>query len=141
MLKNVLIFTIAMATVGSAEIIPLDDKFVYTIGLIESGNVDTAIGDGGKSISRYQIQRAAFIDAKQYDKSIKFSYQSLTNQAHARKVMTAYLNRYAKKAIKERDFEALARCWNSGPNWARKKHLTDGYWAKFQKHYRLFARK
>jgi hypothetical protein len=114
-----------------AKIIPLDSNFVNIIGQIESNNNDNAVGDKGKSISRYQIQRAAFIDAKQFDKSIKFKYESLTNQANALKVMTAYLNRYAQQAILRRDYQTLARIWTGGPK-GNKKQVTLKYWRKYE---------
>lgn len=110
--------------------LPNFDKFIQILGQIESNNNDLAVGDNGKSISRYQIQRAAYLDAKNYDKSITFSYNSLTNKANADKVVKAYISRYCK----ENDFESWARLWNSGPNWKNKKHLTEKYWSKFKKH-------
>jgi len=119
--------------VSGEPLFPLNKQFVNNIGIIESNNNDFAIGDGGNSISRYQIGVAAYIDAKQYDKSINFSYQSLTKPAHALKVMTAYMNRYERRAVINNDFEALARLWNSGPNWRKKKHLTNNYWLKYKK--------
>lgn len=131
----ILIFCLSILNSNAAEIIPLDKKFVQVIGQIESNNNDLAVGDNGKSISRYQIQKAAFIDAKEFDKTIKFNYESLTNKENALRVMTVYLNRYARQEIKNNDFEGLARCWNSGPNWKAKKKKTNNYWAKFVKQY------
>lgn len=117
----------------SADLLKLNPKFVNAIGIVESNNRDSAIGDNGKSISRYQIQRAAYLDAKEFNKSIKFSYESLTNRANALIVMESYLNRYAREAIKKNDFESLARLWNSGPNWKNKKNKTEIYWGKVKK--------
>lgn len=129
-----LIFCILVLNSNAAEIIPLDKKFVQTIGAIESNNNDLAVGDNGKSISRYQIQKAAFIDAKQFDKSIKFGYESLTNKNNALKVMTAYLNKYCPAAVRKNNFEIMAKTWNGGPN-GPKNPNTKKYWAKFTKQY------
>ncbi|MEK6879503.1 MAG: hypothetical protein AABY22_07850 [Nanoarchaeota archaeon] len=49
------------------------------------------------------------------------------------KIMTAYLNKYERKSIQNRDFESLARCWNDGPNWRNKRDKTNNYWRKFKK--------
>lgn len=117
------------------NIIELNKQFVQIIGKIESNNNDFAIGDKGKAISRYQIWEICYLDAKNYDKSIKFEYSSLTNKEYAIKVITAYLNRYERKAIQNNDFESLARCWNGGPNWRKKtgkaKINLENYWKKF----------
>jgi hypothetical protein len=43
--------------------------------------------------------------------------------------MTAYLNRYAKDAIKNNNFETLARVHNGGPM-GYKKSATKVYWLK-----------
>lgn len=104
------------------------NQFLIILGKLESNNNDFAVGDNGKSISRYQIQLNCFLDAKKYDKTIQFSYNSLTNRANAEKIVKAYISRYSK----ENDFESWARLWNSGPGWKQKKNKTDLYWRKFQ---------
>ena len=108
-------------------------KFLKVLGRVESNNNDFAVGDNGKSISRYQIQRPAFEDAKQFNKLIKFNYESLTNQVNSQVIVVSYFMRYAPQELKNSDFESLARLWNSGPGWKNKKHLTNHYWNKIKK--------
>jgi hypothetical protein len=100
------------------------------IGQVESGHDDNAVGDGGASIGRYQIQEPYHRDALEYHKTIGGVYTDVRNPRYAERVMRAYFKRYAKAAYYARDYETLARLHNSGPKWAKKKHKTDGYWAK-----------
>ena len=107
------------------------DLFLNILGTLESNNNDYGIGDSGRSISRYQIQRACYEDARKYDKTIKFSYGSLTNKNNADKIVKAYCMKYEKQACLNNDYEILARLWNSGPDWRKKKSKTNKYWQKF----------
>lgn len=126
-MKFITLFALFLPILGvSGEI---KDNFLYSLGKIESNNNDYAVGDRGKSISRYQIHYSCYLDAKDYDKSINFSYQSLTNKENADKVVKAYILRYCPKG----SCEDWARLWNSGPNWRNKTNLTDNYVRKFKK--------
>ena len=107
--------------------------FFFALGKVESNNNDLAIGDSSRAISRYQIWHVYYLDAKEFDKSINFSYSSLTNQNNAEKVMLAYFRRYESTALKNKDWETLARLHNGGPNWRKKKDKTDFYWKKVKK--------
>ena len=69
-------------------------RFILILGKLESSDNDRAIGDKGKAIGRYQIHRGCYLDAKQYDKTIRFSYESLTNKANSDKIVIAYIKRY-----------------------------------------------
>jgi hypothetical protein len=133
MIKYLLIFCLLLANnVTFARELPNFEQFIKILGKLESGNKDMAIGDNGKAISRYQIWEACYIDAREYDKSIKFSYQSITNEVNARKVVKAYISRYSKTD----NFEDWARLWNGGPGWkkatGKKKENLDKYVKKFR---------
>jgi hypothetical protein len=107
--------------------------FFQAIGKVESNNNDAAIGDHSNAIGRYQIWRVYYLDAKEFDKSITFSYESLTNKANSEKVMRAYFKRYEPQALKEGNWEILSRLHNAGPNWKNKISKTDSYWRKVKK--------
>jgi hypothetical protein len=89
-------------------------------------------GDGGDALGPFQIHRACFTDAVQYDKSLsEFTYEDcLNDMALSRRVVRAYVNRYSKRGDTVED---MARLWNSGPNWKNKKSKTDGYVKRFKK--------
>lgn len=107
-------------------------NFLNILGKVESNNNDYAVGDGGRAISRYQIWKVCYLDAKEYNKSINFSYESLTNSNNAAIVVKSYLNRYCPKACKENNWEIMARTFNGGPNGANKSS-TIKYWERFKK--------
>ena len=111
----------------------LDAKFLKALNQVEtSGRTGAIVGDNGKALGPYQIHKAYWQDAVAFDKSIKGSYQDVTNKAYAEKVVTAYLNKYAPKAIAAHDYQTLARVHNGGPAGA-KSGATKGYWKKVQK--------
>jgi len=129
MIKNYLIISFFLLNLqGFSRDLVNFNSFLTILSKLESSDNDGAIGDNGKSISRYQIQKACYLDAKEYDKSIDFNYESLTNKLNAARVVKAYISRYSKT----NNFEEWARLWNSGPNWRNKKELTNKYWLKFQ---------
>lgn len=119
------LFSLNLAVFGRE--LPNFEQFTQILGKLESNNNDFALGDKGKALGRYQIWRVCYLDAKEYDKSITFSYESLTNKVNSDKVVKAYISRYCK----ENNFESWARLWNGGPNWKKKLNKTDLYWKKF----------
>lgn len=132
MIKKLLFISFILVNLqGFSRELPDFERFTKILGILESNENDLAIGDHGKSISRYQIQKACYLDAKEYDKSIVFSYESLTNKLNAARIVKAYCMRYEKQACLNGDFEILARLWNSGPGWRDKKSKTNKYVIKF----------
>ena len=108
------------------------DDFFTALSAVESGHDDNAVGDGGASIGRYQIQWAYWKDAIDHDPSIGGKYEDVKDPAYARRIMLAYWDRYARKALAERDFETLARIHNGGPRGA-SKDATIPYWRKVER--------
>lgn len=134
MKKLIILSLLFVNTAGYSEILHLPDKFKNAIADIESNRDDLAIGDNGRAISRYQIHKICFYDAREYARDINFSYESLTNKVNADRVLEAYLNRYERKSILNNDLESLAKCWNGGCNWRNKtgqaKKNLNIYWSK-----------
>ena len=122
---------LAINSTGAAS---LPDKFVRAIHQVESsGRVGKVVGDYGKANGAFQIHYSYFKDAAEYDKSLGSDYSMVNNVEFAKRVMTAYLNRYALNAIKQKDLATLARIHNGGPN-GHKNPKTIKYWMKVQKH-------
>lgn len=104
------------------------DKFFKALAKVESNGNPRAVNVKEKALGIYQIRPAFFLDS-----GVKGKHEDVFNPVFARKVCEGYYKRYASKALKEKDFESLARCHNSGWNFAKKKHLTNVYWSKIQK--------
>ena len=101
---------------------------VETGGFADPAN---AVGDGGKALGPMQIHRVYWQDAVEHDPTLVANgetYQSVRDRTSARRVVMAYMSRYAKTW----SAEEIARLHNGGPAAmkAKRKHLTDGYWAK-----------
>ena len=102
---------------------------------MESSGNDRAVGDKGKAIGPYQIHWAYWKDATDFDKSIGGTYKDCFNPEYAKKVVKAYLRRYAPK---DASYETLARIHNGGASIMERKntkawHNTTKYWAKVRK--------
>ncbi len=118
----------------AVTIVQLPEKFFYALHQQEAGGqMKPKDGDNGRAIGVFQIHRAYWQDAVEYA-GLRGSYEDCRNMDYARQIVTAYMNRYAHRAIIENDLESLARCHNAGPNYAKKRALTDKYWIQFKRH-------
>lgn len=101
------------------------ESFWRALHLVEtSGRHGPILGDNGRSLGPLQISRAYFTDSR-----VGGTYEQVTDLGFARKVVSAYLQRYAPKAWAAGDVETLARVHNGGPAGARKA-ATVNYGAK-----------
>lgn len=105
---------------------------------VESGGGKYIVGDGGKAIGPYQIWKAYWQDAVEYDKTIGGKYEDCYNKEYSEKIIRAYWARYAPKNA---TLEQLARIHNGGcailkrqgsKAWAN----TTVYWTKIQAEFR-----
>lgn len=98
------------------------------IAIVESNKNDNAVGDNGKSIGRYQIQKAYWKDAVEHKPNIGGEYEDiLGNYEYSTTIVYAYWDRYGKRV--GYDFESLARIHNGGPTGYKKESTVD-YWKK-----------
>lgn len=117
-----------MATISSA-------LFDAIMAQESSGKVD-AVGDKGAAIGPFQIHEVYWKDAVAYDSSLtanKETYQSCKGPGsieYSKRVMQAYMNRYAGSSPTDED---IARIHNGGPK-GHKNPKTLGYWKKVQSH-------
>ena len=104
------------------------DQLFKAIGTVESGNNDQAIGDGGRSIGRYQIQKAYYQDAIEHRPELKkYKYKEMKNPNIAKRIIMAYWHRYAT----EWSAEELCRLHNGGPRGPHKE-ATRAYYQKIR---------
>lgn len=110
-----------------------DDRFFKALHQVESsGRTGMVIGDNGKALGPLQIHRKYFQDAIKVDPSLGKNYFQVTDLKFAKRVVTAYLKRYAPTAVKKKDFQTLARIHNGGPR-GLKNTATLEYWNRVQK--------
>lgn len=106
--------------------------FLDALAEVESNHKDNAVGDDGKAIGRYQVWKVYWSDAIEYAPQIRGEYSDCKNKKYAERIVVAYLLRYAKDAVKVRDYQTLARIHNGGPKGATKR-ATLKYWQKVEK--------
>ena len=116
--------TLLLALAATAHAAP-PESFWRALHLVEtSGRHGPIIGDNGRSLGPLQISRAYFTDSR-----VGGTYEQVTDLGFARKVVSAYLQRYAPKAWAAGDVVTLARIHNGGPAGDRKA-ATVNYGAK-----------
>ena len=71
-------------------------------------------------------------DAVQHVRAIGGQYSDCKGKAYAERIVMAYLHRYGKQALKDKDYEKLARIHNGGPR-GHTKSATVKYWRKVEK--------
>jgi len=105
--------------------------FLDAIRQVETGGTANggrdATGASGE-LGPYQIRRCYWLDS-----GMPSAFQQVRNRAYAEQVMLRYWSRYCPGAVRDRDWEALARIHNGGPNGLKKKS-TLPYWVKVRKH-------
>lgn len=113
-----------LALCATAQAAP-PDSFFRALHIVEtSGRTGPIIGDNGRALGPLQIHRAYHADAR-----IGGDYARCADLDYSRRVVTAYLQRYAPAAWASGDVTTLARIHNGGPR-GDKKSATLGYAAK-----------
>jgi len=116
---------LALATTSHAA---PPESFWRALHVVEtSGRHGPILGDNGRSLGPLQISRAYFTDSR-----VGGTYEQVVDLGFARKVVSAYLQRYAPQAWAAGDVVTLARVHNGGPAGARKA-ATVNYGAKVQR--------
>ncbi len=119
---------LALLALASASHAAPPESFWRALHQVEtSGRHGAILGDNGKSLGPLQISRAYWQDAR-----VGGSYEQVADFAHARRVATAYLKRYAPAAWQAGDVATLARIHNGGPT-GHRKTATLGYAEKVRR--------
>ena len=123
--KLPLYLAIAVTSVANAQ----SARLLDAIEQVESGGRNV-VGDNGKAIGPMQIHRVYWQDAIEHDPSIGGVYADCQDPQYARRVVRAYMDRYAPKGASD---ETLARIHNGGPR-GHRRDATIKYWNKVRKH-------
>jgi len=92
-------------------------SFFRALHIVEtSGRTGAILGDNGKALGPLQIHRAYHADAR-----IGGDYSRCADLDYSKRVVTAYLQRYAPAAWAAGDVTTLARVHNGGPRGASKQ--------------------
>ncbi len=118
-----------MLLIGTQQAEGQSDRLLDAIEQVESGGRVNVVGDNGKAIGPMQIHRVYWKDAVEHDPSIGGSYSDCRDPQYARKVVRAYMARYAPKGASD---EVLARIHNGGPK-GHRKDATVKYWVKVRR--------
>ena len=104
-----------LALCATAQATP-PDSFFRALHIVEtSGRTGPILGDQGRALGPLQIHRGYHADAR-----IGGDYARCADLDYSRRVVTAYLQRYAPQAWAAGDVTTLARIHNGGPRGDRK---------------------
>ena len=96
-------------------------NFLNALHQVESGGRITGdkpiMGDNGKARGPLQIHREYWEDVKNV---VRGKYEDVDDLDYATKVVTAYMLKYAKNAIKNGQFDIVAKRHNGGPKGDQK---------------------
>lgn len=114
-MKSKLLF-FALASLATAHAAP-PESFWRALHRVEtSGRLGPILGDNGAALGPLQIHRAYWQDS-----GVPGQYSDCADLAYSRRVVTAYLRRYARNAWERGDAMSLARVHNGGPSGAKKR--------------------
>jgi hypothetical protein len=124
-MRSVLLTLALACTVSAAP----PERFWRALHQVESSGRTSGLilGDGAKSRGPLQISRAYHADSR-----VAGPYERVDDLAYSRRVVEAYLKRYAPQAYLNGDVETLARVHNGGPHGALKPQ-TKAYAAKVRR--------
>ena len=115
------------------------ERFWGALHIVESGGGlgpikgDFSAKTGFQALGPLQIHRGYWADSR-----VPGRYEDCADLAYSRRVVTAYLQRYAPKAWQTGDCDSLARIHNGGPNalkaTGKKRANLDRYAAKVLSH-------
>lgn len=126
--RTLLLFAFFLFNFSSASAAEIPAKFFTAIHTVEtSRRTGPILGDGGRALGPYQIHRAYWQDA-----NVPGTYAQVADERYARRVVTAYLTRYARAAVANGDLETLARIHNGGPLGHRRAG-TLPYWHRVRR--------
>lgn len=116
----------------------VDDKFFKALAAVESGGNPRAYNKAESAVGIFQIRKSYFEDAVAFNKNLsKYSHSDCFRADISRLVVLAYMNRYAKEAVKSNNYEVLAKTHNGGSGWKKKtgqvKNNLNIYWNKLKK--------
>ena len=123
-MKTLLSLFVLCFSVSAADL----DSFLRALAKVESSNNCKAVNKKENALGLYQIRPAYFKDS-----GVKAKHGDVFKPDVAKKVVLAYFQKYEPTALKNLDFETLARCHNGGCGWRRNKSATNGYWQKVKK--------
>ena len=107
---------VLLALAASAHAAP-PDSFFRALHVVETGGKRGAIlGDNGKALGPLQIHRAYWQDAR-----IGGRYEDCADLDYSKRVVAAYMKRYAPQAWQSGDVFTLARIHNGGASGDRKQ--------------------
>lgn len=125
---------LAIATPAFGQYTPQQDALLDALIQVESNGKDDAVGDKGNALGCLQIWKIYWIDATERS-GIGGTYRDCFKRDYAKRIVAAYMTRYAKEAWYSPggfDAERCARIHNGGPKGYRKT-ATIKYWKKVQK--------
>ena len=113
----------------------LQNRFIFAIGIVESGWNTNACGDYKhghyQAIGIFEIHKKCFLDCQRLNPALlKYHWRDCKRLDVSILVLNTYLKNFCPVAYANSNFEYMARTWNSGDHWRQNPELTNLYWSK-----------
>jgi hypothetical protein len=106
---------------------------LYALALVESGNDNFRVGDGGRAIGKYQIHNAVVDDVNRIYET-NFTYADRLNENKQKQLVILYLSHYCRiyteRTGNDADYMIAAKIWNAGPSYVlehKNRHSVECY--------------
>lgn len=129
----VVIVLFLASTVFGANITPVPKPLLDEMNQVEASGkrANVTKGDNGAARGPFQIHFKYWHDACEYDSTIGGTYADCEGYDYSVKIVTAYMNRFAKAHLVSGNYQAIARIHNGGPSGDKSKRTLD-YWRKYK---------
>lgn len=133
-MKWMLTFVVAMMFIAGYGV-EVSEQLLDAIAIVESNCNDSAVGDNGNAVGRYQIWKT-YVDDVNRIVHTSYSYADRKDPVKAREMVKIYLRHYGRvyerRTGKPATDEVLARIHNGGPR-GYQKAATLKYWTKVRR--------
>lgn len=115
----------------------VSNELLRAIHIVETGgSLKSPLGDDGRARGPLQIWKSYHSDALEYDPSIGGTYADCDSLEYSKKIVRAYMRRYAPKGASAKD---IAMLHNGGASILKRKDSGAfvralAYWEKVRKH-------
>jgi hypothetical protein len=132
--KLIIVVTILVVSLFSCKS-ALPNRFLYAIGITESGWNTNALGDykHGKpqAIGVFQEHKAMFEDCQRLNPELRmYKWHDCKRLDVSILVLNTYLKNFCPEAYQKNNLEWMARTWNGGNRWRDHPEYTALYWSK-----------
>lgn len=123
--------------------VEVPENLLDAISKVESNGNDSAIGDSGNAVGRFQIWKSYVDEVNRISRiqktGVQFDYEDRVNAEKSRQMVKIYLNfwgkQYEKNTGKKAGLETLAKIHNGHAFWKRSRVKNPKYFERIERYW------